>query len=126
MPSRFLLSGFFLALVLTHAPSSASEIEERLAALQSKGIPALIEVGTDSCPPCRAMKPVLKRLSEEYRGKLEVVSVDVAEDRDFAHRRGVRSLPTQIFVDGSGKEFKRHFGFIPYEELKGLLEQAGL
>jgi thioredoxin 1 len=112
--------------MLSSAGAAASGLDERLEGLQQKGVPAMLEVGSESCPPCRMMKPVLKKLSEEYQGRLEIIYVDMAEDREFAVSRGVRTLPTQIFLDGDGREFKRHFGYFSYDGIKDVLKKIGL
>jgi len=35
-------------------------------------------------------------------------------------------IPTQVFLDESGKEFFRHQGFFPKDEIEKLLVEKGL
>ena len=38
----------------------------------------------------------------------------------------IRVIPTQIFLDKEGKEYFRHEGFFPKEELVNILKQKGV
>jgi len=72
------------------------------------------------------MKPVMAKLTEAYKGKLDVIFIDVKKDHDTAHRFGVYMIPVQVFLDKNGKEFHRHVGFYAYEEIRPMLKKAGI
>jgi thioredoxin 1 len=91
-----------------------------------RGIPTLIDLGADRCVPCIKMAPILKELKEEYRGKLEVIFIDVWKDRTAGQKYGIRLIPTQIFYDGTGKELGRHEGFIGKEEILNTFRRFGV
>jgi len=42
-----------------------------------KGLPTLIDLGADKCIPCKMMAPILEELKGQYKGKLDVLFVDV-------------------------------------------------
>ena len=86
----------------------------------------MLELGSVGCIPCEQMKPVMARLSDTYKGKLDVIFVDVKKDRDSARRYGVYMIPVQVFLDTKGKEFHRHIGYYPYEEITPILKKAGI
>ena len=44
----------------------------------------------------------------------------------FGVQYGIESIPTQIFLDENGKEFSRHVGYFPEEELVKVLKQKGV
>lgn len=102
--------------------SSADVITQALAS----GKPTIIDLGARSCNPCKQMAPILESLSGEYRGKANILFVDVYEDRDAGSRFKVRMIPTQIFFNQQGKEVKRHLGFMGREEILKELQSAGL
>jgi thioredoxin 1 len=86
----------------------------------------MLELGSVGCIPCEQMKPVMEKLRTNYRGKLEVIFVDVRKDKDTARKFGVYAIPTQVFLDKNGKEFHRHIGFYGYEEIEPVLKKAGI
>jgi thioredoxin 1 len=92
----------------------------------SGGIPTLIDLGADRCVPCIKMAPILKELKEEYRGKLEVIFIDVWKDRTAGQKYGIRLIPTQIFFDAQGKELGRHEGFIGKEDILNTFRRLGV
>ena len=47
----------------------------------------------------------------------------------FAHyyrKYGIQTIPTQIFFDRGGKEYYRHEGFMPREDIVGKLREMGV
>ncbi len=72
----------------------------------------LIDLGADSCLPCKMMAPILEKLEKIYQGKAAIIFIDVRKFPDQAKRFGIRAIPTQIFFDKKGKEVYRHEGFM--------------
>jgi thioredoxin 1 len=66
--------------------------------------PVVVEFFSHSCPHCIRFKPVYEELSELLGGEARFFRIDVAlneENRDLAHTRGVRSVPTvEVFYRG--------------------------
>ncbi len=119
----------FLAIaiiLMLYGCSNAAGIEAVLDKAKKEGRFVMLEFGSVGCIPCEQMKPVMERLRNSYRNKLEVVFVDVRTDRKTAQKYRVFMIPTQVFLDGSGIEFHRHIGFYPYEEIEAVLKQKGL
>jgi len=87
-----------------------------------------IELGSVRCIPCQKMQPVMKSIEEKYPGQVKVVFHDVwtPEGKPFASVYGIESIPTQVFLDENGKEYSRHVGFFPEEELVKVLKQKGV
>lgn len=92
----------------------------------SKHKVTFIELGADRCIPCRAMQPIMKEIAEEFAGQVQVVFYDVWKDPKPARKYRIRLIPTQVFIDKNGKEFFRHEGFFPKEEILGLLKKKGV
>ena len=87
-----------------------------------------VELGSVKCIPCRKMQPVMKAIEQKYGDQVKVVFHDVwkEEGRPYAQKYGIRLIPTQVFLDAKGKEFFRHEGFYPEEEIHELFRQRGL
>jgi thioredoxin 1 len=91
-----------------------------------KQLPKLVDLGATKCVPCKMMAPLLEELKKEYKGKLVVVFIDVWENRGEAEKHGIQSIPTQIFYDENGKEFCRHEGFFPKEDILKTFKDNGI
>lgn len=85
-----------------------------------------VELGSVNCIPCKQMQPVMKSIEEKYKGQVKVVFYDVWKDKAPAQKYGIQLIPTQVFLDENGKEFFRHEGFYPEEEIDKLMESKGL
>lgn len=81
----------------------------------------LIEFGAEWCGPCKAMLPVLRRLSTEYTGKMDVYSVDIDHSPAIAAKHGVMSVPTVVLYKG-GKVVERMVGGLSERDLKKKIE----
>mgnify|MGYP002410580470 FL=1 len=87
-----------------------------------------IELGSVNCVPCQAMQPVMEEVKKRYPSEVEVRFHDVwtKEGQPYGSKYGIRVIPTQVFLNKSGKEYFRHEGFFPLEEVLKVLEQGGL
>jgi len=95
-------------------------------AAKPKALPKLVDLGAKSCIPCKMMAGVLDQLTKEYGGRLKVVFYDVWENPQAGKDYGIRVIPTQIFFDTSGKEFFRHEGYMPKEDILAAFKQHGI
>ncbi|MBW2709609.1 MAG: thioredoxin family protein [Deltaproteobacteria bacterium] len=91
-----------------------------------KGMVTMVDLGADSCIPCKMMAPIIEKLEKTYRGKAAIVFIDVWKDKDQAKRFGIRAIPTQIFFDKEGNEVYRHTGFMGEADIVGLLKKMGV
>jgi len=89
-------------------------------------LPRLVDLGANTCIPCKMMAPILEELSSEYEGRLRVDVIDVRENPDAARQTGIRVIPTQIFYDASGKELSRHEGFMSKEDILATWKELGI
>lgn len=91
-------------------------------------IVTFIELGSVKCVPCKMMQPIMKEIENEYAGQVKVVFYDVWElgGKSYAEKYQVRAIPTQVFLDKDGKEYSRHIGFFPKEELVKVLKMQGV
>ncbi len=91
-------------------------------------IVTFIELGSVNCIPCKQMQPIMKSIEEKYGSQVKVVFYDVwkPEQKKYATEYGIKLIPTQIFLDKNGKEFHRHEGFYPENEIEKVLKTQGL
>jgi thioredoxin 1 len=89
-------------------------------------IPRLVDLGRTFCIPCKKMAPILAGLKVEYAGRLDVEFIDVGENPDAARKYGIRLIPTQVFIDASGKELSRHEGFMAREDILAQWKKLGV
>ena len=115
-----------IGILLLSGCSQASDVDSVLSQAQKDGKVVMLELGSVGCIPCEQMKPVMDRLRSGYKDKLEVYFVDVRRDNAAGRRFGVHMIPTQVFLDKTGKEFHRHIGFYAYDEITPVLKKAGL
>lgn len=94
----------------------------------SKARVTFIELGSVKCIPCKMMQPVMEAIEKDYSGKVKVVFHDVwtEEGRPYAEKYGIQGIPTQIFLDENGKEFFRHTGFFPQNQIEEVLKKQGV
>jgi len=93
---------------------------------ENRPLPRLVELGSVTCIPCKAMAPILEELRNEYRGALEVDFIDVNRDPDAGARFGIRIKPTQVFLDANGEELFRHEGFFPKDKILAKWKELGV
>ncbi len=93
-----------------------------------KPIVTFVELGSVRCIPCKKMQPVMKSLEEKYGEQLEIIFHDVwtEEGKPKGAEYKISAIPTQVFLDKNGKEFHRHVGFYPEEQIDSLLQTKGL
>jgi thioredoxin 1 len=87
-----------------------------------------IELGSVNCIPCKMMQPVMKEIEQKYGKQVKVVFHDVwtKKGEPFASQYGIKAIPTQVFLDSNGKEYFRHLGYFPFEEVEKILKQGGV
>jgi len=108
--------GLFLLLLLFSGTAFA-------ASLPRAGTVTMIDLGAKSCIPCKMMAPILEKLEAEYRGKADVVFIDVWQNPDEGKKYGIQAIPTQIFYNKKGEEVGRHQGFLDEKSIRDTLEK---
>ncbi len=102
----------------------ADETEQDSTTIKTKI--TFLELGSKTCIPCQQMEKVLVSISAKYGDQIEVIFHDVKEDKKIAAKYKIKMIPTQIFLDESGKEIHRHVGFYPEELIDEFLQKRGL
>lgn len=114
-----LVSSLFFFSILGIAFTKNIEITP---AIPVKNTVTIVDLGAKTCIPCRMMAPILEELKEEYKGRAEVIFIDVWEDRSKVKEFNLISIPTQIFYNKKGEEVYRHMGFLDKESIREMLD----
>jgi len=91
-----------------------------------KGMVTMVDLGANSCVPCKMMAPILEKLEKDYKGKAAIIVIDVWKDPSQSKKYGIRVIPTQIFYDKEGKEVLRHVGFMSERAIVSQLKSMGV
>ncbi|MFO1206512.1 MAG: co-chaperone YbbN [Burkholderiales bacterium] len=68
----------------------------------SRKVPVLVDFWAEWCAPCRALKPILEKLADEYGGRFLLAKVDADRNPNLTSRYGVRGIPSvKAFVSGA-------------------------
>jgi thioredoxin 1 len=97
-------------------------------AIEKKYKVTFIELGSIRCIPCQQMQVVMKSIETKYGKEVKIDFHDVWTDvgKPYGIKYGIEAIPTQVFLDENGKEYYRHVGFFPEEELVKVLQKKGV
>jgi thioredoxin len=74
------------------------------------------------CGPCKAMNPVIDKVSTDFKGKARVEKVDVEANKELTTAYQVQSVP-QLLIFKDGKKVWSHNGTISYDDLTVALKK---
>jgi len=79
-------------------------------------LPKILEFDRKNCPVCRASELVILAVKDRYPGQFVVQKLYIDEEEFLFRRYKVAIVPTQVFLDATGKEVYRHEGVFKQEE----------
>jgi thioredoxin 1 len=97
-----------------------------LAGALASGKPTLAEFGSTTCIPCKQMKPILEELAATYKDKVNIVIIEIYDNRELANQYKIMAMPTQVVFDNNGKEVTRHMGFWDKADILAQFKQMGI
>ena len=137
-PKQISVTAFFVILMFVSACGQSSDKSDKgknnngssitIQVVGNKYKVTFIELGSVRCIPCQQMQPVMKSIEAKYGKEVKVDFHDVWTDagKPFGVKYGIEAIPTQVFLDETGKEYYRHVGYFPEEELVKILQMKGV
>lgn len=79
--------------------------------------PVLVEFQAPWCVYCRRIGPALDKISQQFDGELSVVTVNIDDEPQLAHREQIEVVPTLILYRGG-----KALGSVVAPESKSAIE----
>ncbi len=86
-------------------------------------IPEILEFDRKFCPVCKQSEQIIQAVRARYPGQFAVRRLYIDEEEPTFRRYRVAIVPTQVFLDATGKEVFRHEGVFPREKLLEKLRE---
>lgn len=84
--------------------------------------PVLLDFWAEWCGPCKAIAPTLDELAAAYEGKLQIVKMNIDENRATPARFGIRGIPT-LMVFKDGQQVATKVGALTKAQIAALVDQ---
>jgi thioredoxin 1 len=88
--------------------------------LETSDVPVLVDVYSDNCGPCHAMKPVLSELKQKLGDHVRIVKIDGYKNMAFMDQWRIQAFPT-LMIFKKGKMVWSRMGFTPMNVLEGAV-----
>ena len=84
---------------------------------------SVIQFSAAWCGPCKALKPVMDKLSDEYKDKASFYYGDIEDGAiNTGSAAGIRGVPT-VIIYKKGVEVSRKVGGVPESHMKQFLDE---
>ena len=84
---------------------------------------SVIQFSAAWCGPCKSLKPIMDKLSIEYKGKANFYYADIEEGGiNTGSAAGIRGVPT-VIIYKKGVEVDRKVGGVPESHMKEFLDK---
>jgi thioredoxin 1 len=84
--------------------------------------PVLVDYWAEWCGPCKMIAPVLDEVATAYQGKLQIVKMNVDENRTVPGQFGIRGIPT-LMVFKNGQLAATKVGAMSKTQLTAFVDQ---
>ena len=84
---------------------------------------SVIQFSAAWCGPCKSLKPIMDKLSVEYKGKANFYYADIEEGGiNTGSAAGIKGVPT-VIIYKKGVEVDRKVGGVPESHMKEFLDK---
>jgi thioredoxin 1 len=83
---------------------------------------SVVQFSASWCSPCKQLKPIMEKLSEEYKGKSFYIADIETDGINTASAAGIRGVPT-VIIYKKGTETNRIVGGVPEGKMKEFLDE---
>ena len=84
--------------------------------LSGSDVPVLVDFYATWCGPCQMMVPILEKVNEQLKGRLQVVKIDTDKYSQLASQYQIHALPTLVLFK-NGQPVERIEGVVPADQL---------
>ena len=84
---------------------------------------SVIQFSASWCSPCKALKPIMDKLSDEYKDRANFYITDIEDSGiNTGSAAGIRGVPT-VIIYKKGIEVDRKTGGVPENMMKEFLDK---
>lgn len=94
---------------------------ENVKELLASDKPLVLDFWAEWCAPCRAISPVIEKLSHDFEGKVNIGKCNIGVYDEIAVDFSIRAVPTILFFKG-GKLVDKQVGSIDEEDLRARIK----
>ena len=85
---------------------------------------SVIQFSASWCAPCKQLKPVMEKLSENYKDRANFYITDIENDGiNTGSAAGIRGVPT-VIIYRKGQEVDRKVGGVPEGNMREFLDNS--
>lgn len=104
------------------ASSAATYTDQAFTQLLKNNKLVLVDFNATWCAPCKAMMPVVEKISNDFKGKAHVAMVDVEANKTIFNSLQIQSIPGFVLFK-DGKKVWTYNGIISYADLSGVIKK---
>lgn len=104
------------------ASTSTAFTEQSFSKLLQANKLVLVDFHAVWCAPCKAMNPVIDKVSADFKGKAKVEKVDVENNKLITAAYQVQTVPGFVLFK-EGKKVWSHSGTISYDDLAVVIKK---
>jgi thioredoxin 1 len=97
---------------------NGNQLQEKI----NNGEKVIVEMYATWCGPCKMLKPLFEKVAKENTSDVQMYTLDVDSNRDFAMKYGVRSVPT-IKTFNVGEVTNTKVGVLSEGQIKELVTE---
>lgn len=86
-------------------------------------LPCIIDFYAEWCQPCKMVAPILEKLAEEHKGKINIYKINTEEQQELSAAFGIRSIPSMLFCP-KDEQPQMAQGALPEESLQDVISKV--
>ncbi|HHG85530.1 MAG TPA: thioredoxin, partial [Bacteroidetes bacterium] len=88
--------------------------------VSSSDVPILVDIFSETCGPCIALKPVLKEVKTRFGDDLRIIKINGPKNMQFMQTYQIQAFPTLLLFDG-GKIVWSRMGYMAANMLEKMI-----